>query len=455
MQSRTRNLHRSKPGVESLEGRALLTAGTLDPTFGTGGGYVKTDLGTAGDSATTVAVEPWDGKTLVAANVSTSLTTGYFTLVRYNTDGSLDTTFGKSGIVTTKSSGANDTINAIVFTPDHKIDAVGQVYVSSGKAKGWQIGVARFNANGALDSTFGSTGFVTVAATSSFHYNSSNAAAAVLDPSGRLVIAGSYYGSNSGSIYTPPWYYGNALVRLNANGTFDTSFGSGGIVLGKSAQGTYDAWDIVRLQPLGSSYKIDVVGVDQGKASLLQLDPNGSRDGTFGSNGEVVLAGDGIGGGVAFEPDGGFIGINHAQNDSFTVTRYDASGNIVFDNPVNYSVLLPTGTYPAGFAIQAVAVDPSGRIVLAGGVWDQVFGNFGGTNSAIMRLDSSGKLDTTFGSGGLAVNHFGPYDDELTCLAFQADGSIIAAGYVDDGRVDSNGNLNQQNDLLVTRYKSA
>lgn len=458
MKSGSRSLRRSKPGVESLEGRALLTAGSLDPTFGAGAGYVKTDLGTTGDSARTIAVEPWDGKTLVGANFSVSLTTGYFTLVRYNTDGSLDTTFGNGGIVTTNSSGANDTVNTIVFTPDHKIDAVGQGYVSTGKAKGWQIGVARFNADGTLDSTFGSHGFVTFAATTSFHYNSSQADAAVLDPSGRLVLAGSYYGSNWGSIYTPPWYYGNALARLNANGTLDTSFGSSGIVLGKSAQGTYDSWDIMRLQAVGSSYKIDVVGVDQGKAALLQLNPNGSRDATFGNSGEVVLAGDGFATGgagavVAFEPDGGFVGIKNASNDSFTVTRYDASGNVVFDNLVNYSALLPAGTYPAGFEPQAVAVDPSGRIVLAGGVVDSVYGS--NTNSALMRLDTSGNLDTTFGSGGLVVYHFGPYDDELTCLAFQADGSIVAAGFVDDGSVDANGNLNQQDDVLVARFQSA
>jgi uncharacterized delta-60 repeat protein len=453
--SRTTPPRRSRrPCVEALEGRALLTAGTLDPTFGAGAGYVKTDLGTNYDRAQAVAVEPWDGKLVVAENHKSdaSLNSNLdFTLVRYNTDGSLDSTFGSGGIVKTDFNGGNDSINEIVFTPDQKIVAVGQAYVSKGKTTGEQIGVARYNANGTVDSTFGSGGKVTVAASTSFKYDSSNAGAAVLDSSGRLVIAGSYVGTNWGSIYTPPFYYGNALVRLNANGTLDSTFGNGGIVLGRSGQSTYDGWTALRLQPVGSSYKIDVVGTDQGKQALLQLNANGSRDGTFGSNGEVFLTGDGFGGSlVAFEPDGGFVGINQAQNFSFTVTRYDASGNIVFDHAVDYSALVPPGTYPAGFEPQAVAIDPSGRIVLGGGLMDSSYG----PNSALMRLDSSGNLDATFGSGGLVVNHFGPYDDEITCLAFQADGSIITAGYIDDGGVDANGNLNEQKDVLVARYES-
>jgi uncharacterized delta-60 repeat protein len=438
----------------------LLTAGSLDPTFGAGAGYVRTDLGTTQDSAGAVAVEPWDGKIVVAENHSSNASSNSnleFTLVRYNTDGSLDSTFGSGGVVKTDFNGGNDSVNAIVFTPDDKIVAVGQAYVSRGKTTGEQIGVARYNANGTLDSTFGSGGKVTVAASTSYKYNSSGGVAAVLDPSGRLVIAGTYVGTKGGSIYTPPFYDGNALVRLNVNGTPDSTFGNGGIVLGNSGQSTYDGWTALRLQPVGSSYKIDVIGTDQGKEALLQLNANGSRDGTFGSNGEVFLTGDGFGGNlVAFEPDGGFVGIKNAPNFSFTVTRYDASGNVVFDHAVDYSALLPPGTYPAGFEPQAVAIDPSGRIVLGGGVWDNPpWGNYSGPNSALMRLDSSGDLDTTFGGGGFVVNHFSPFDDEITCLAFQADGSIIAAGYIDDGSLDANGNLNVQKDVLVARYESA
>ncbi len=438
--------------LERLEERALLTAGALDPSFGAGAGFVTTDLGTNYDRAGAVAVEPWDGKTVVAENHKSDVyfkTNLDFTLVRYNTDGSLDTTFGTGGVVETDFNGGLDAVNTIVFTSDHKIVAVGQAYVSKGKTTGEQIGVARYNADGSLDTTFGSGGKVTVAASTSLTNGSSNAGAAVLDPSGRLVIAGSYDGPKGSGF--PPFYYANALVRLNVNGSLDTTFGNKGIVLGSIGQSTYDGWATLRLQQVGSSYKIDVIGTDQGKQALVQLNANGSRDGTFGSNGEVFLTGDGFGGNlVALEPDGGFVGINHAQNFSFTVTRYDASGNVVFDHAVDYSALVPPGTYPAGFQPQTVAIDPSGRIVLGGGLMDSSYG----PNSALIRLDSSGNLDATFGNGGLVVNHFSQFDDEITCLAFQADGSIIAAGYIDDGSLDASGNLNVQKDVLVARYES-
>src|SRR6185312_15298072 len=94
MKSTRRISRRRRVGVEPLEGRALLTAGALDPTFGAGAGYVKTDLGTTGDS----------GKIVAAGNFGTQATgavTTDFTLVRYNTDGTLDTTFGNGGVVKT------------------------------------------------------------------------------------------------------------------------------------------------------------------------------------------------------------------------------------------------------------------------------------------------------------------------------------------------------------------
>jgi hypothetical protein len=47
-----------------------------------------------------------------------------------------------------------------------------------------------------------------------------------------------------------------------------------------------------------------------------------------------------------------------------------------------------------------------------------------------------------------------PLTDEITCLAFQADGSIVVAGYVDNGSLDANGNLNEQKDVLVARDQS-
>jgi uncharacterized delta-60 repeat protein len=450
---------RRRPAVETLEGRALLASGILDPTFGVGTGYVKTDLGTSSDAAGTVAVQPWDGKIVVAensysgSNASSNLN---FTLARYNADGSLDTTFGSGGVVRTDFYGGNDVINAIVFTPDHKIDAVGRAYIPSGKSAGMQIGVARYNADGSLDTTFGGGGKVAFAASTALRSSGSSATAAALDPSGRLVMAGSYVVSSRKSAVNNA----NILARLNPNGSLDASFGSGGVVLGAMGSYSYDTWANLRLVPSGTSYKIDAYGVDQRKDSLAQFNPNGTRDTSFGSGGEVVLGGGGFGGGggtilMAFEPDGGFVGVNDVNYTTFTLTRYDASGGVVYEANEDFSPLLPPGTTYGSFKISALGVDSSGRVVAAGS--EVISGAFPSTrwDSFLARFDgTTGALDGTFGSGGLVLSDFGPFNDEFTSLAIAPDGSIVAAGYDDDGSgsVDANGNWIQQKDLLVARY---
>jgi len=459
-----RNMAR-RPQLETLEERSLLTAGALDTTFGGGAGFVKTDLGSTADSARTIAVEPWDSKAVLACDSSSSASGAVFTLVRYNTDGTLDTTFGQGGVVRTDFYGGGDAVNQVIFTASHQIIAVGRAYNGQGKGAGQQIGIARYNADGSLDTSFGSGGKVTVQASTAYKSNSSNASAAVVDSSGRLIVAGSYVGQNPFKAFN----YANVLLRLNANGSLDTSFGSGGILVGAIASSTYDTWANLQLKPVGSGYQIDAYGVDHGKDSLAQFNSNGTRDTSFGTNGEVVLAGGGIGGGggtilIAFEPDGGFVGVNHQGNQSpisglfctFGLTRYDAAGNVVFDKTIDLSPLLPSGETWGETRIKGVAVDPSGRIVVAGDMLLKGTTPTTRWDSLLVRLDAAGNFDSTFGNGGLVSTDFGPYYDGFTCLAIQPDGSILAAGQIDDGNgaVDQNGNDIVQYDVLVARYSS-
>ena len=458
--------NRRKPTLEALEGRALLSAGVLDPTFGAGAGYVKTDVGSPKDEANVVAVQPWDGKVVVAddswpsANAGTNVD---FVLVRYNTDGSLDTTFGRGGVARTDFNGGNDSIEALVITPDHKIDAVGRAYVAKGKTTGDELGVARYNANGTLDTTFGTGGKVTVTGITRYQVDSAGGHAAALDPTGHLVIAGSTDGHNA---WGSPSAEANLVVRLNPNGSLDTTFGGGtGEVLGNPG-----LWDSVVLKPSGSTYKIDLVGQDSGKDSLVQLNANGSRDGTFGSSGKVVLAGAAPWTSVryddlTFAPDGGLIQLSNASESStdlpptqFRVTRFTATGALVFDTVVDLTPLLPSDATNVDLAPSGLAVDSAGRIVLAGSLrYSSATTPTTRLDSMLVRLDGgTGTLDTTFGSGGLVTTDFGPFDDGLTCVAIAPDGSIIAAGYIDDGdgTFDAYGNPNTQNDILVAKYGS-
>jgi uncharacterized delta-60 repeat protein len=447
--------------VERLDARVLPTAGALDTTFGHGQGYVSTDTGSNYESAGVVAVEPWDGKIVVGthfsrANVSSNLN---FSLIRYNTDGSLDTSFGSGGIVTTDFDGGNDSINTLLFTPDHKIDAVGNVTVTKGKGAGQQIGVARYNADGTLDTTFGKGGKASVQVSTAYQYNKSYESAATLDPSGRLVVAGSYVGQKQFGGYN----YANALARFNSNGSLDTTFGGSGTVVGKIGSYTYDNWQALHLKLSGNDYKIDVVGKDGGNDGILvQFNSNGTHDRNFGTGGAVSLVG-GAGQHFTFAPNGDLIATsngddpNRPPSDLYVrVKRYDPNGNQLFDKKVELSWLLPSDvTRSTVEEPAAVAFDSSGRIVIAGVI------NYAGTTSTtrddslLIRVDSSGDVDTTFGTNGVVIGDFGPYDDEFTAVTIAADDSIIASGYVDhgDGSYDANGNTDLQDDILIARYQ--
>lgn len=154
-------------------------AGVPDTTFGTGG-VVRKDLSGDWDEATDVAIQP-DGKIVVAveALVGSSFA---FEVARFGTDGLPDTSFGTAGIATTAFSVKND--YAVAGAPVRR-----KIVVAGGVSnlETPDFGVARFDAGGALDTTFHTTGRVTV----DFFSSSDDAAAVAIQPDGKIVLAGS------------------------------------------------------------------------------------------------------------------------------------------------------------------------------------------------------------------------------------------------------------------------
>src|SRR5215475_9667372 len=125
------------------------SSGTLDTTFGTNG-KVTTDLGSPYEEATSVAVQS-DGKIVVAGGAVFGLFND-FVLVRYNTNGTLDTTFGTGGKVITNLAGVSAQAYAVSVQRDGKIVVGGQVNVDGG----YDFALVRYNSNGTLDASFGS-----------------------------------------------------------------------------------------------------------------------------------------------------------------------------------------------------------------------------------------------------------------------------------------------------------
>lgn len=276
--------------------------GSLDTTFN-GTGIVSTQINNGSSHARSVAIQS-DGKIVVAGDNSTGPFTLAFALVRYNTNGSLDTSFDNDGIVTTQVGSAFSLsgADAVAIQADGKIVAAG-----------YYNGLVRYNADGSLDTTFNGTGILT------------NAGLLVaIQADGKILTAG-----------------GNGLLRYNANGTRDTSFGgTDGVATGIGGVGS------VAIQADG---KIVAAGSTGGAFAVTRLHGNGSPDTSFGGTGTVITPLDPQGyyyGGasaVAIQPDGKIVAAGVAIEpvfDSLTVAlvRYQGDTPCSSGNPIDCAV---------------------------------------------------------------------------------------------------------------------
>lgn len=273
-----------------------LLDGTLDATFGTGG-TVRTSIG--GQSPGVAALANGMGGTIIACGTLVTFGQGRFVLVRYERHGTLDSTFGTGGMVTTSITG-DDFCTALVVQPDGSIIAAGN---SLSGASQRLIALVRYDSHGNLDPTFGTGGMVT---------NPTAFAVALLpQPGGRVVVGG----NNT---------TGGVLLRYDSNGTLDSMFGMGGVVA--TPPGTFLA--ALRVQ---EDQKIVTAGGGHGFV-LTRYRTDGTLDPAFGSGGLVETTS--IPGGLmlsgasalALQADGKLLvgGSVHDMHDTFTfvLARY-------------------------------------------------------------------------------------------------------------------------------------
>ena len=332
--------------------------GTPDTSFGSGGQVITAvDSGTGGDEAYGVAVRP-DGKIVAAGFTSSSGSNPDFAAVRYNPDGSLDASFGTGGKVVTPVTGA---------APDYAVDVAAQgtktVLVGrTAKPSHNDFAAVRLNADGTPDTSFDGDGIATMDFSSGSDDFGEDVA---VEPGGKLVIAGLTGASGN------PTTNDFALARLNADGTPDTSFGSGGKVTTHFGAGSDSAYAVV----VGEDGKI----VAGGKATngsredyaLARYRPNGSLDDGFDFDGKVV-------------------------------TDFGGTGGWLWD----------------------LALQDDGRVVAAG-----TSASAGtGANMALARYNPDGSLNTSFGHDGKVMTDFFGISDEARSVAIGDDGKIVAAG---------------------------
>ena len=376
--------------------QAAAQAGQLDPTFGTGG-IVTTDFGihtSSGNLASAnAAVLQSDGKIVVAGGVPGSNGFPIVAVARYNTNGSLDTSFGNSGIATT-SSIEDAPFTSVALQADGRIVAV---------AGGFSAFVVRYTSAGVLDSTFGTGGIVDLS-----EINGPAQSGVAIQPDGKILVAD------------------NRLFRLLSNGQFDTSFGSNGGAFAAAYPSTGLA-----LLPNG-----EILVSSSGGASgfLSQYQSNGALDTTFGIAGQ--LATPGTAAGLVLPGSGDFVATGTLTNNSirsngvsssgFAVSRYLSQGitDASFGTNGGTTTMVPNYLM---VATSSAGLEPSGDVVVAG------TGSTTRTSAfALARYTASGQLDTTFGNNGTVVTTFGGgiTVPSVTAngLAIQSDGKIVVVG---------------------------
>ena len=365
--------------------------GTLDTGFGTAG-TTTTDIGNdSSDAAWAVALQP-DGKIIAAGESAND-----FTVVRYNADGTLDTGFGTAGTTTTDiDNNSSDRAWAAALQPDGKIIAAGHSWAD--------FAVVRYNADGTLDTGFGTNGTTTT----DIDNNSLDAAYAVaLQPDGKIIAAGDSEGAF-------------VVVRYNADGTLDTGFGTNGTTTTDIDNNSLDAAHAVALQPDG---KIIAAGFSGLAFALVRYNADGSLDTGFGTAGTTITdidnnSSDGAWA-VALQPDGKIIAAGFSGLD-FAVVRYNADGSLDTGFGTNGTTTTDIDNNSSDGA-WAVALQTDGKIIAAG----QSEGDF-----VVVRYNADGSLDTGFGTAGTTTTDIGNDSfDVALAVALQPDGKIIAAGF--------------------------
>jgi uncharacterized delta-60 repeat protein len=388
----------------------MAAPGDLDPSFG-GTGLVTQQLGDNtgdGDFAFGVAAQP-DGKTVVVG-VASNTNQAAGGVVRYLVDGTPDPSFGNGGKVI-------DTAfvpQAVALQPDGKIVAAGDALSGANSTYAF----VRYLPSGSLDPSFGAgTGRVSVLVNPTD--NQQRAEALAIAPDGKIVASG-------------PTNDGMAIVRLDSDGTPDSTFAGDGRVKITFAQsnGSRD----VAVQPDGSVVAAVVTGTGLGDGfTLVRVDSHGTPDTSFGPGGinHVTIGDEAVSQAVAIQPDGKIVAGGSAEVGSgasqFAIARFNPNGtpDMSFSGDgQEMTTVAPTGQNAIG---KALVIQPNGKLLLAG----QADLDINRRTLAYVRYNpSDGSLDPSFGSGGVELSPFpaGWGRQALDDAALACDGKIVSAG---------------------------
>jgi uncharacterized delta-60 repeat protein len=383
--------------VALLAGQALGAPADLDPSFSSDG-KAMTNFTSGFDVGLAVAVQS-DAKIVAVGRADAAR--GSFALVRYRADGTLDPAFGINGKTTTNFTGGDDFATGVVVQTDGKIVVAGHAAGRDPK-----FALARYDADGTLDTTFSSDGTLVTNFTSGRDF----AWDVALQADGKIVAAGPAAAGSRGSF---------AIARYNADGTPDNTFGGDGKVT-TQLTARHDAATAVAIQSDG---KIVAAGAanDDTFFALARYDGDGTLDNTFDGDGMTMTdftRGPDFAWDVAIQPDAKIVTTGQAAS-RFGLARYHGDGRLdsTFGRDGRVTTDFTTGSdTPNGIALQA-----DGKIVVVGDANNL-------ERFAVARYNSDGALDTGFGGDGKVTTNLTDRADFAWDVSLQGDGKIVVAG---------------------------
>ncbi|MEZ6035661.1 MAG: LamG-like jellyroll fold domain-containing protein [Planctomycetaceae bacterium] len=410
-----------------VTGNVAITVNPINnaPTFDVGTGIVTTDINPSGEAGYATAVQS-DGRILVAGKSNND-----FTIIRYNADGSLDASFGTNGVVINTASAASGPITGIMVQTD------GKIVVAGHNAFG-DVAVARYNSDGTIDTSFGTLGITTTAATGEI-------TSATLQTDGKILVVGWERVGSFDEFF---------VLRYNTNGTLDTTFSGDGKLTTDIGVGNDRAQDVI----VQSDGKIVVVGQsDNGSNNdfaVVRYNSDGTLDTSFDGDGKLTTAfstSTDEAYEVMLQSDGKILVAGRSliggTNWDFAVVRYNTNGTLdtTFSGDGKANVGVGT-SHDYGYA---AVLQADGKIVIGGSGLNAANSEF-----ALARLNSDGTLDTTFSGDGKLLIPLATSADTAYSLALTPDGDIIAAGVSSSNfmvaRVNSDGTLDTSFGLVTT-----
>ncbi len=395
------------------------TDGSIDESFGDAG-TVVTQFGNGYDRSAGLIVQP-DQKIVIAG--SARIDGDYkATLIRFNTDGTYDNSFGNAGIANSSEFGNySNQSRPLTIQPDGKLIHV----CVTGVYGEYNFLVSRFNTDGTLDTDFNGSGTVEKSVFSGDDYANSIA----LQPDGKIIVVG--MGEPIGD------FFNMVAIRLNADGSMDNSFNGNGIFT--TYMGDADSYIFdVTVQPNGKILLLceQYVSGTTTDPVLIRLNADGSYDTSFGDNGIakfIISNGFDYVTQFALQPDGKVLVVgNTAAGNYYDVFILRVGDTGAPDNTFGTAGIVISHVSDNKNWAESIMLADDGKILVGGYYTNETTLD---NDGMVLRFTPDGFPDPTFGDNGVAT--IDAYDYRIENIELQADQKIVVSGWYYSGSVNS------------------